>query len=82
MGPDGQAIVPIQGCQCKACELTNTALADMGCGRADNGPPEWGVSPATRDYRHWERDLAEYNEELAIHLERLETNPEYLQSYQ
>ena len=67
MGPDGTAIVTIQGCRCRACELTNAVLSEMGSGRVDDsdGPPEWGVSITTRDYRHWERDLLAHQEEMA-----------------
>lgn len=60
MGADGRARDGIArpGCHCRACEVTNTDMQHAGYGRQDGHLEHF----AGRDWRHWQRDLADWEE--------------------
>ena len=67
MGPEGYALnsIAVPGCSCTACELTNMQMESQGHGRVDDRLEISSISPASHDYRHWERDLLAHQEQMA-----------------
>jgi len=67
MGKEGGAKDGIArpGCHCRACDVTNTERAFQGFGTQDDRCEAFSLSNLNRDFRHWERDLLDWENDRA-----------------
>lgn len=67
MGNDGQGKDGFArpGCHCKACDVTNSQMEEMGYGSQAGYQEQFSIGSPSRDYRNWELDFARHLEQMA-----------------